>query len=508
MAAVIGTSTHTFSSNKEDCLVEVFEEMKNNMLEEDTILSFIGGGWMVHMELDLTYKSLTSKLKILTEEDIENLRSKFMTKEITQINYIRRSQIKLLSVDLSDPSYSFDVDGQTALLTYCFEKAGVIISTSDDGLLTVSNNSDYSIFSEEDMDTVVDIESLDKIDARIFTYSELSGGSHILDSWWDDEDSHKEYLTENADKYVAYHRKGKDWYISPAVTEVQLQIFTLEESVEEDEYCISDDYLEVWSREVLNKEDTEYKFLQDYISESVLSLELEVAIEALLSNLGEDVFLKLFGTESISEVAEMIPAESYGKFLNTIPFVSYDLFETQLFESFAVSKNLKFLVKLKRMLSLTLKSRGYELILHETDYDDNIFAVRAIEGEDMYHLSILNDLRDEEIDVDNKEDFLQLINYIADDAIIALTRRNAINLKYSEVTRDIAGLFVSMKDSTDAGNCAYGTKSLASKMGIDIRITGGVLASEILKFDKTYLALNAINMAKTSKQTQSMMEKK
>lgn len=329
--------------------------------------------------------------------------------------------------------------------------------------LEMGHSEDYTSFYGDDL--VLSVDEIEKIDGRI--YEDNEDGDAIRE-FWESEDINVDYIDKELDpngNVAVFHRKRKDWYVSPVVEE------------EEIEFAFYDS--------VYRKRETEVEYIyfvqvRDLEAEKRVTLEIERMVEetkerALFNGaIKEDEdsgLLHFLGIEERYEARELIDelVDECSSQMTRWEIVKGNLFsvdENMISSSVLTGKKFTALAKLHRLAKLI----GGDI--RKTNLVGSTQEAWCLKKDDQeFHF----DLPEFLFSIEQGEDTIRGFLKRADKAI---NSRGEVD---SEVLKNASSVFVSIEDSIIAGNCKTGTMEMVRRMKINPAVTGGIRGDVLLE---------------------------
>ena len=372
---------------------------------------------------------------------------------------------------------------------------------------------DYSQIHGENYDTL-DIDDCEYFNGRL----DYVNNNRLTDFWQFNELNEDGWFDEidPKDGYTIFHRKGKDFYISPSLEEENIEIAfwdgTLKEYNEERKY---QEYENCWNTEVFiamtctRNSEIETK-LFNILLDKKENLEKECYIynELELGNPVEECFDyndKVFDTFFLNIIFEKDMWEAKNYILENLDwnknikeacqdinskllqeFVTFNIDGTMIIKSYQNES----IIKLTRLKNLKrLQNRfGYKLVWSVV----NLSAIGAYKtyglaikvGQEEYHFE-MKELFDEEI---------RVVDFIS--SILSSIQRRVIMQKAKEKLKTNANkVFVGFEDSLQSGNCYFGTEDFCQRHQIDTSKVGAIRGDILLEMEKSAYTERAVIQA-------------
>ncbi len=354
--------------------------------------------------------------------------------------------------------------------------------------------------------------TFDKGSCKYFDGRMSNNNNYVMSDFWQQEQFDEGGFleeTDNNSEYVVFHRKGKDFYISPVLNEEDLECAYFEGDL--GDY----DGFETESFQVLTykeNEELEIKILQ-YLKDRKSSLEDDCYLYNELGIYNEDMSYcdNVFDVPLLKAIFEDI-YEARNKIQEILDYTLPIKEACIKANNEIISRNVTFLVdgtiivktvpgsnsqnqesKELRFNQLKVIKRlqnklGYELVWSKINKNqrgsDESLAIKAFNEE--YHFGL-----DEII---NNDEVFNTIDFIRD-CLAALNRR-ANTAKAKELLKTKADyVFVGLEDSYASGNCQIGTLDFVKRFNIDTNKIGGIRGDELLKMENSDFTRRAVLQA-------------
>ena len=341
-------------------------------------------------------------------------------------------------------------------------------------------NGDYYLMHGDDV--CEDTGDCEYLDGRMSYINNI-----ILDDFWRDIDSFKDYLDEidPKDEICVYTRKGKDWYIGYNYNQEEIGISYLDEDRNEDEevlwgytYQANPDLIE----EMVGLLKNEKKRLE---VQSYIYNELRIDDGYSDFSYNDNIFnLKIINKEFEEDMYEA--AGTIVDYIHRDNNLSDSVLVANAYEDwlkahledevlFGKYRHLKMLRKIA-------EADGKELVYTQIgDFtDEKTYAIRFKSEE--YHFT-LGELFNE---VPNK--FYSKISK-------KLSKRLLQRYEQTLLVQKAKKVFVGLEDSYEAGNCKIGTSSWVKRHHIDTNKIGGIRGDVILEMDFSSFTKRAVLQA-------------
>jgi len=303
------------------------------------------------------------------------------------------------------------------------------------------------------------------LDGRLNNYN-----SDVVEEFWNYGDEYLDFIDriDKDDEIIVAHRKGKDWYISPAVHEEEVEVYFVREG-----YGLDSEYetFYVAAKNLDEKIDAIVKGLSD--------IKRELEIKGYIYN--------FFGCDSYDHTMEpefnMLLVEkatdctNWDCALEAVECVDWErIGQPESVAKLAIEKMLrKHLDKNRRLFGVykhiellrkyIAKERAYLTISTTPGTDVKLYAIKLEDEE--YHFWLW------ELFNGNYKEF-------ADEIIEKLKYRLERKREQSEIYEKAKMVFVGVDDSIQSGNCKPGTEEFIRKLNIDTNKIGGVRGDVLL----------------------------
>ena len=182
----------------------------------------------------LADKSMDSLLLAMNKIDPISYVESILENNCSHIEVSLMEDFKSGSVSISKVDNTYD--SQRDFAVKALEAVGLTqyeYSDSSPGLMDFSDGSDgdYELFHGVEQ-LAIHHSEISTINGRVHDDDE---NGRAVSSFWDDIDNKKDWLKtiDSREKIVVYHRKGKDWYVSPLCESVLVYFHYLDEDEEE-----------------------------------------------------------------------------------------------------------------------------------------------------------------------------------------------------------------------------------------------------------------------------------
>jgi len=400
--------------------------------------------------------------------------SQFNTSEESQLAFIVKVQ-ELLGYEAIDfwqqDFIPFDTKAHKVKDIIHFAESG---ASHNDGFFNYSDGQ-YTRFYGED--SAIHPDHLEKIDGRIYEDDEVGTA---IESFWRDEDCNVDYLSslDKNDEVVVFHRKGKDWYISPAVKEEEIEYAFWDSEYKKLEIDSSHiDFANMRNPELI---ESIALTIKDYVNDTKKEAEMNL----VLSEDEKNGILDMLDMD-ICEAKEMFynhtqELESYSDTWQRVKTAAIEV-DKYIVTILSTRQTYRHLHKLSRLVKII----GGEIT--KSKVSGSLIESYCIKYEDEeYHFDVLEFISSVEREEQTPREFLQLV-------MKAIEKRKKNPSK--DVFKYADRVFVSVEDSIESGNCKLGTLNIARELGINLNKTGGIRGDVLLSLSNDMFTQRAIQVA-------------
>ena len=293
-------------------------------------------------------------------------------------------------------------------------------------------------------------------DGRSWDYSDIE-----LEDFWANFDGSIFDDIDPDEDITVYHRKGKDWYVAPSAEDVEVTLYYENDEGEED-WEVQIAYIYKKDEELINKAlDTLSSIKEDLIVWSKADIDLGIDVYLSCEN-GEIANLNIIDNEYGGDRwAARDDISSYFMEANNNYELAYHMFlEDSLDEREYLFGKYKHLPMAREMFA----KKGMRLISPKDKHSPYVVEYKG----ESYHfyLGVLYKV--------SPQDFVKDISE-------KLKRRINEKLAKKYIYKNASKVFVSVKDSLDAGNCKFGTQDFIKNHHIDPNKIGGIRGDVLLE---------------------------
>jgi len=347
----------------------------------------------------------------------------------------------------------------------------------DDGTSGSSSYGQYARF--HGYGDAIHPDNLNKIDGRI--YGDDEQGSAI-DSFWQNEDVNKDYMQiiDPKDKAIVFHRKGKDWYVSPVVEREEVEFaFWCDFLKEED---TDHDYIAFVQDRDLEIEERLAQDIRDLVSDT----KREAIINSILNESEQNGVIEVLGFYDRYEAKDMIfdkegELEGYPATWSRIIMEILSVDDKMLIINTRTGEKFRTLQQLARYARIVGGS------IDKTNLPGSEAKAWCVKyNEEEYHFNLAEVIADSVSEDRTVREFFTF-------AMEAIGKRE--NLVTDSELGDANKVFVSIDDSISSGNCEEGTLEMVSFLRINPRVTGGIRGDVLLGIRNDNFTRRAVKTA-------------
>ena len=473
-----------------------YAEEKRNLVKR--FVNSVGSDNVFVESISIRNKELRLETYTYTDETFEESLRKFDINQIIESNfegieYIAVSERPTYKGELDISQYSATLDDQKAAIEAAISKMGYelvedFMETEYDepeDCIVFHNDTccnDYNLFHGSDTTFKWSDAYTHHINGRVENYND-----DAISSFWEvDFECMKEYFNETDphDKVVAYHRKGKDWYISRKCEQVYICLsYKDKDEIEEQEYWI-------WITDP-NIDEIQEKMIS-FILETHRAVEIDGRINNLLI-VGDAYFSEYDKDDRFNitilkreyeslwiaknQIQEMLP-DSPGTVKGVVAAAYEKFLRENMDERGRIFGKYKHLNQLKKIA----QDNGGDIV-KSMPYPGAVMELYAIsyQGEE-YHFELR-----ELLNTTPKKLYRK--------AIEAINKRKKTKRDNAYLMKMASSVFVGIEDSIHSGNCMAGTKEFCIKYGIDTNKIGGIRGDVLLSYDYNNFTKRAVLQA-------------
>ena len=397
-----------------------------------------------------------------TIEDIKISQKRYPIKKVIEmlknkeIISLVTSQLPKLLGHISLSHYDDSFESQKDFVEALYRLKGYEVEWDEDYLINLDDykykRADYEIVHGYPL--VVD--DAEYFDGRSYEYCNLE-----LEDFWNYFDGDVfDYIDPDRDITV-YHRKGKDWYVAPAVEEIEITLYYKNDDGEED-WEVQIAYIYKENKELVDKAlNTLSEIKASLIMWSKVDIDLGLAPD-YTSDAGEIANLYIIDNEYNQDRwdARSDISQYFDKAENNYELAYHMFLEDNLDEREYLFGKYKHLPMAREMFD----KKGMKI----THQDHKGYPYVVEYKNELYHFYL------GELYKVSPQDFVK-------DVSEKLQKRIQEKLAKRYIYQNASKVFVSVKDSLDSGNCKFGTQEFVQKHKIDTTKIGGVRGDVLLE---------------------------